>query len=57
MRMRELINKLNAIVAECTNALDWNVDVSTEDEETIRYARLNNVNVCDATITLEGYYV
>lgn len=57
MRMRELINKLNAIVAECPNALDWNVDVSIEDEETTRYARLNNVNVCDATIILEGDYV
>lgn len=56
MRMRDLINRLTAIVAECPNALDWNVDVSTEDEETTHYAKLKDVDVCEATIVLEGDY-
>ena len=48
------LNKLNEIVSECPDALDWNVHVSTEDEDTTHEAKLKNVNVCDCTITLEG---
>ena len=54
MKIKELLNKLNEIVGECPSALDWNVYVSTEDEDATHEAALKNVNVCDCTITLEG---
>ena len=56
MKLRELMAQLTAIVAECPNALDWNVDVSTEDDEATHSAKLKNVDVCEATIVLEGDY-
>ncbi len=54
MKIKELLNKLNEIVGECSSALDWNVYVSTEDEDATHEAALKSVNVCDCTITLEG---
>ena len=56
MKVRELMTRLTAIVADYPCALDWNVDVSTEDEETTHMAKLKDVDVCDCSIVLEGDY-
>jgi len=56
MKVRELMARLTAIVADCPSALDWNVDVSTEDEETTHMAKLREVDVCDCSVVLEGDY-
>lgn len=53
MNVKELLNKLNALVNENYQALNWNVIIQVDDEN-IRSVYINNITVEDGSVTLEG---
>ena len=53
MNVKELLNKLNELVSENPNTLNWKVIIQV-DADTIRTVDIDNINVECGMVTLEG---